>query len=107
MAPAVPAIAFAAVLCGVCTLSSAGPLPGGELQRNGEVSRHLYVPSVADALLDNRMAAGIALGLKGPLRQQLGPAAPAVSFDLTPNAKVSVLATPGRGAMLLLQTPIR
>lgn len=107
MAPAVPAIALAAALCGICTASRAGPLPGGELQHNGEVSRRLYVPSVADALLDSRMAAGIALGLKGPLRQQLGHAAPAVSFDVSPNAKVSVLATPGKGAMLLLQTPVR
>jgi len=107
MASAVPAIAVAVALCGICTLSCAGPLPGGELQRNGEVSRHLYVPSVTDALLDNRVAAGIALGLRGTLRQQLGPAAPAVSFDLTPNARVSVLAAPGKGAMLLLQTPIR
>jgi hypothetical protein len=107
MASAVPAIAVAAALCGFCTLSSAGPLLAGELQRNGEVSRRLYVPSAANAMFDDGVVAGIALGLKGALRQQLGPAAPVVSFDITPSAKLSVLAAPGKGTMLVLQTPIR
>jgi hypothetical protein len=107
MASAVPAIAVAAALCGICTPSSAGPFLAGELQRNGAVSHRLYVPSAANAMFDDRVAAGVALGLKGPLRQQLGPAAPVVSFDLTPSAKLSVLASPGKGTMLVLQTPFR
>jgi hypothetical protein len=82
-------------------------LPGGELQRNGAVSHRLYVPSAANDMLDQRATAGIALGLRGPLRQQLGPAAPMVSIDLARSAQLSVLAAPGKGAMLVLQAPFR
>lgn len=107
MASAVPALAVAAALCGLCAPSFAGPLLGGELQRNGALSHHLYVPSGAAAVLDNRVGAGIALGLKGPLRQQLGAAAPAFSFSVTAKTSLSVLAVPGKGAALVLQTPVQ
>lgn len=107
MAPAAPAIALAATLCGLCAPSFAGPLLGGDLQRNGAVSHRLYVPAGAATVVDSRVGAGIALGLKGPLRQQLGAAAPALSFGVTPGTRLSVLAVPGKGAALVLQTPIR
>jgi hypothetical protein len=97
------------VAVGLCSLSAslrAEPLSGfGELRRNGEVSTRLFVPKGASRLADERVSAGLAVGLKGPLRQQMGPVAPSLSMRLSAGSKLSVLAAPGRGAMLVLQAP--
>lgn len=98
-----------AALCGVAVSLHAEPTAAGtslgglgELRLNGELSRGLFVPKGAPAL-DERVSAGLAVGLKGALRQQMGSAAPSVSVRVSESSRLSVLAVPGHGAMLVLQ----
>lgn len=75
--------------------------PAGTLQANGEVSRRLWVPEFAQG---RRVSAGLALGLRGSVRQQLDSrVAPAVTLRLDDEASVSVIGAPGRGVMLVWQ----
>jgi len=105
MAHAVPAIAvIAAALCGISAPVAAQSLPVGELRHNGELSRRLFVPSATASVGSERVSAGLALGLKGPVRQQMGRVAPAVTIDMSPSSKLSILGAPGKGAMVILQT---
>ena len=87
--------------------AQAAPLLGGDdLQRNGAVSRHLWTPDFTRAEFAGlRLSAGLALGLREPLRGPLGRrVTPALSLDLGQRSSLSVLPGNGRGAMLVLQT---
>jgi hypothetical protein len=85
-----------------CAAASAEPVAGGDFRRNGGVSHRLYVPSATDG---KSVAAGVALGLRGVVRQQLGQRlAPTVTMGLNRSTSVSVLAAPGKGAMVVLQS---
>lgn len=75
----------------------------GQLRPNGRVSTRLYVPAAAERVAGEPVSAGLALGVKGPLRQHVGWAAPSITFDLSGGSKLSLMATPGKGAMLVLQ----
>ena len=76
----------------------AAPQGESEFRRNGAVSRHLWAPEAASTeLAGMRVSAGLALGLRGPLRSQLGTRlAPTISFELDRRSSVSLLAS-GRG----------
>jgi hypothetical protein len=109
MSSAVPALLVAAALCGVAASLHAEPTTAatslgalGELRRNGELSRRLFVPRGAPSA-DERVSAGLAVGLKGAVRQQMGSVAPSVSMRVSEGSKLSVLAAPGHGAMVVLQ----
>lgn len=96
-----------AALVGLCVPAAAAPLFGGDdLQRNGAVSRHLWTPDVANGRVANlRLSAGVALGLREHLRNNLGRSvAPAFTLHLDPDTSVSLLPAGNRGAMLVLQT---
>ena len=77
-----------------------------DLQRNGAVSRHLWAP--ADAIIDiagHPVSAGIAIGLRGGLRSNLGVAvAPALSMRIGERSSMSLLAGGNGAVMLVLQT---
>lgn len=76
-----------------------------ELQRNGAVSRRLWKPDMASADWGGvRISAGVALGLRGPLQEQLGRRhTPALTLDFGARSSLSLL--PGNdGAMLVWQT---
>lgn len=96
----------AIVLAGSCRAAQAAPeVLGGELRSHGEVSRRLWVPSLGEGARHGPVSAGLALGLKGPVRQQMGRSlAPAVTLRLNADAQLSLVAAPGKGAMVLLQT---
>jgi hypothetical protein len=105
MTSAVPALVVAA-LCGAAASLHAEPTAAGtslgalgELRHNDELSLVLFVPKGA---ADERVSAGLAVGLKGAVRQQMGLVAPSVSVRVGETAKLSVLAAPGHGAMLVL-----
>ena len=97
-----------AVLAAWCVAGSAawaGPWgDSDELQRNGAVSRRLWKPEVASVEWGGmRVSAGVALGLRGPLQDQLGRRhTPALTLDLGGRSSLSLL--PGNdGAMLVWQ----
>lgn len=83
------------------------PLFGGDdLQRNGAVSRHLWKPDFATVEAGGlRVSAGVALGLRGALKSQLGRrATPMLTMELSPRSSLSLLPGDSGGAMLVLQT---
>lgn len=65
----------------------------------------MFIPSATQGLADDRMSAGLAFGLKGALRQQMGAVAPMLTMDVTARSKLLLLSAPGKGAMVVLQTP--
>lgn len=76
-----------------------------EFRRNGAVSRHLWAPQAARTEIAGQpVAFGVALGLRGPLRDQLGVrVAPAVHFALDRRSSMALLASGKGGAMLVWQ----
>jgi hypothetical protein len=99
--------ALTAALLAVAAPASAAPLFGGDdLQRNGALSRHVWTPGLASGeIADVRVSAGIALGLRGGVRDNLGRSvAAAFTLHLPRGSSVSLLPAGDRGAMLVLQT---
>jgi hypothetical protein len=97
----------AAALAALCAQAGGAPLFGDDdLQRNGAVSRHLWTPDLANGKVANfRVSAGVALGLRASLRDNLGRnVAPAFTLHLDQGTSVSLLPAGNRGAMLVLQT---
>lgn len=87
--------------------AGAAPLFGGDdLQRNGAVSRHLWKPDFATVEAGGlRVSAGVALGLRGALKSQLGRrATPMLTLELNQRSSLSLLPGDSGGAMLVLQT---
>ncbi len=95
----------AAVLLLASVAAQAEPwLDSDELQRNGAVSRRLWKPDIASADWGGvRVSAGVALGLRGPLQDQLGRRhTPALTMEFGARNSLSLL--PGNdGAMLVWQ----
>lgn len=96
------------------TLALAGASAGGwcgeasaddEFRRNGAVSRHLWAPQATRTEVGGMpVSLGVALGLRGPLRDQLGVrVAPAVHLSLDRRSSMSLLASGKGGAMLVWQ----
>jgi hypothetical protein len=86
--------------------AGAAPLLGDDdLRRNGAVSRHLWSPDAASVdVAGIRVSAGLAVGLRGPLRSQLGtPLAPAIHFALDSRSGICILSSGRRGAAILWQ----
>lgn len=79
--------------------------PDDEFRRNGAVSRHLWAPQATRTELAGMpVSLGVALGLRGPLRDQLGVrVAPAVHLALDKRSSMSLLASGKGGAMLVWQ----
>lgn len=98
--------ATAAVLLLAGAAAHAEPwLDADDLQRNGAVSRRLWKPDMASAEWGGmRFSAGVALGLRGPLQEQLGRRhTPALTVGFGVRSSLSLL--PGNdGAMLVWQT---
>ncbi len=89
-----------------CGAAQAAPEDASdELRRNGAVSRHLWVPEAATAdVAGLRVSAGVALGLRGPLRTQLGARlAPSVQFAIDRRSSVAILASGRGGAAIVWQ----
>jgi hypothetical protein len=76
-----------------------------EFRRNGVVSRHLWAPQAARTEVAGvPVSLGVALGLRGHLRTQLGTRiAPAVHFELDRRSSMALLASGKGGAMLVWQ----
>lgn len=87
------------------TAAAAPLLDTEELRRNGAVSRHLWTPDATSTeVAGMRLAVGLALGLRGPLRNQLGTRlAPSLSLQLDRHSSVSVLASGRGGAAIVWQ----
>lgn len=84
-------------------------LDSDEWQRNGAVSRRLWKPDIASADWGGvRVSAGVALGLRGPLQDQLGrrhTPALTMEFGTEFGTRSSLSLLPGNdGAMLVWQT---
>jgi len=98
--------ATAAVLLLGAAAAQAEPwLDSDDLQRNGAVSRRLWTPESTSVKWGGvRLSAGVALGLRGTLKEQLGRRhTPALTMELGARSSVSLL--PGNdGAMLVWQT---
>lgn len=93
------------VLCGPALGAHADSPAPSALQRNGELSRRVWTPEFAQG---RGVSAGLALGLRGAARAHLDrPVAPALTFELGERSRLSLLGLPNRGAMLVLQTPLR
>ena len=85
--------------------ASAGPFGIDALERNGALSRHVWEPAFAQVDVGGtKVAAGLAIGLRGPVRDQLDRRiAPALTVDLNRSGSLSLL--PARdGAMLIWQS---
>lgn len=83
----------------------ARPFEIESLERNGALSRRVWEPSFAQVQVGGvKLAAGVAIGLRGPVREQLDRRiAPALSMDLNRGGSLSLL--PARdGAMLVWQS---
>lgn len=76
-----------------------------EWQRNGAVSRHLWVPGFARLdIAGVQLRPGLALGLRGSVRDNLGRRfAPAFTVDLGQHRSVALLHAGDRGAMIVFQ----
>ncbi len=94
-------LALGAASAGWCSEAS----PDDEFRRNGAVSRHLWAPQATRTELGGMpVSQGVALGLRGPLRDQLGVrVAPAVHLSLDRRSSLSLLASGKGGAMLVWQ----
>lgn len=103
--PHLPRLTAAALLLCAAAAQAEPWLDADDLQRNGAVSRRLWKPDVASAEIGGvRVSAGVALGLRGNLQEQLGRRhTPALTVDWGSRSTVSLL--PGNdGAMLVWQT---
>ncbi len=97
------AACLAAVAAGACAAPEGGTDEAPVLQRNGAVSRHFWSPGFASGEWGgSRFSAGLAVGLRGPVRDNLGRGvAPALSWQLEGRARLSLLARGDRGVMLV------
>jgi len=79
-----------------------------ELSPNGEVSRRLWKPEFASTQAGGwRLSAGVALGLRGSLRERLGRrATPALVLALREGSSLALLPASDR-TMLVWSQPIR
>lgn len=103
--PTTARLSAALLLCAGAAAQAQPWFERDDLQRNGAVSRHLWKPDMASAQWGGmRVSAGVALGLRGPLRANLGRRyTPALSVELGQRSSLSLL--PGNdGAMLVWQT---
>jgi hypothetical protein len=106
-----PVTAARACCLTLALMSAAGPALCGEpssddeFRRNGAVSRHLWAPQATRTELAGvPVSLGVALGLRGQLRDQLGVrVAPAVHFELDRRSSMALLASGKGGAMLVWQ----
>ena len=92
LATAVPALA-------------APPESDTDWQRNGAVSRHLWVPAFARLdIAGVQLRPGLALGLRGSVQANLGRRfTPAFTVDLGRQRSVALLHAGDRGAMVVFQ----
>lgn len=84
----------------------AGPLAESEhLWRHGSVSRHFWAPSLTSTeIAGMRLSAGLAVGVRRPLRATVGSAvAPAIVLTTGQRSNLTLLPTDQRGAMLVWQ----
>lgn len=84
----------------------AAPADGdAEWQRNGAVSRHLWVPGFARLdIAGMQFRPGLALGLRGSVQANLGRRfTPAIMVDLGQHRSVALLHAGDRGAMIVFQ----
>jgi len=105
MKPAHACLLTIALLGTVGQAVCAEPSSDDEFRRNGAVSRHLWAPQATRGELAGMpVSLGLALGLRGPLRDQLGArVAPAVQFELDRHSSMALLASGRGGAMLVWQ----
>jgi len=99
------AAAAAMVIAGTQALAAPQVDPG-ETQRNGGLSRHLWSPELGrQDMMGVRFSAGLALGLNGSVQAQLRRnVTPALSLDMGPDSRLSLLPGGRRGAMLVLHS---
>lgn len=83
----------------------AAPSSDDEFRRNGAVSHRLWAPHAARTEVAGApVSLGLALGLRGQLRTQLGArVAPALLFELDRRSSMALLASGRGGAMLVWQ----
>lgn len=103
IARALCAACLAAAAAGATAAPEGGAGEAPVLQRNGAVSRHFWSPAFASGEWGgSRFSAGLAVGLRGPVRDNLGGGiAPALTWQLEGRARLSVLARGERGVMLV------
>ncbi len=82
---------------------------GNDVSANGEVSRRIWKPEFARAEAGGlRYSVGLAIGLRGAVRHQLGRrATPALTMELREGTSVSLLPAGDGQAMLVWSQPLR
>lgn len=110
---AVPRLAALAVLGALGAPALAEPPPQGtlsglaraQLARHGTVSRHFWAPGFATTEVAGlRLAAGLAVGVRAPLRHAVGAAvAPAVVLHTGRASNLTLLRAEQGGALLVWQ----
>lgn len=97
--------AAAGIVSGTAALA-APPVDVDGLPRNGALSRTLWSPDAGrQDLMGLRFSAGVAFGLRDAVQAQLGRrVAPAVSLELGPSSRLSLLPGDRGSRMLVLHT---
>ncbi|MCW5635789.1 MAG: hypothetical protein KIT17_20805 [Rubrivivax sp.] len=80
-------------------------LDGSTFWRHGSVSSRFWAPGAARMeLAGGSLSAGLAVGVRGPLRSTLGTrVAPAIVMETSHRSNLTLLATGSGGAMLVWQ----
>jgi hypothetical protein len=75
------------------------------LQRHGMVARHFWAPGLTSTeVAGMRLSAGLAVGVRAPLRAAVGAAvAPAIVLHTGPRSNLTLLAADQGGALLVWQ----
>jgi len=94
-------------MCAAFSASEASPLAAElNLRDGGSVARRVWQPEETTTTVSGmRLAAGVAMGLRGPVKHTLGTrVAPAVSLDVARDASLWLLPrADGAGTMLVFQ----
>lgn len=108
-----PARAAAAALATLATLAAgetaAGETPGDsaypQVSRHGTVSRHFWAPEATSTeVAGMRLSAGIAFGVRAPLRAAVGaPVTPAIVLRTGRHSNMTLLPAESGGALLVWQ----
>lgn len=102
---------LAAALAGLLLAASPSPASADSqsepstLRRHGSVSRFIWAPRAASAQIGGQsLQAGMAIGVRGPLRTALGAAAaPALVLETGRRSNLTLLAAGNGSAMLVWQ----
>jgi hypothetical protein len=75
-----------------------------EVRRHGAVARWLWMPEAASVRFRGQyLSAGLAFGVRGPIRSAVGAVAPALVLDIDHRSNLTLMASGSRGAMLVWQ----